>query len=93
MLKGSDDGVLTHKIIGFLDFFHRPVIQRIENTTFQKLDLSLSSGKGGRRHLRRETDPVSKISCFLFSKTPDNGKSKKKKKNSNSERKTVFAFP
>jgi hypothetical protein len=29
----------------FLDFFHRPVLQK--NTTFRKLDLFPSSGEGG----------------------------------------------
>jgi hypothetical protein len=33
-----------------LDFFHRPVFYRTENTTFRKLDLFPSSGEGGRRH-------------------------------------------
>jgi hypothetical protein len=32
-----------------LDFFHHPVFCRIENTTFQKLDLFPSSGEKGRR--------------------------------------------
>jgi hypothetical protein len=38
---------ITHRITEFLDFFRRAVFQRIENTTFQKLDLFLSSGEGG----------------------------------------------
>jgi hypothetical protein len=35
------------RIAGFLDFVHRPVFQKIENTTFRKLDLFPSSGEGG----------------------------------------------
>jgi hypothetical protein len=35
------------RITGFLDFLHRPVFQRLENTTFRKLDLFPSSGVGG----------------------------------------------
>jgi hypothetical protein len=46
VLKGSDDGAY-HRINGFLDFFHRPVFYRLENTTFRKLDLFPSSGEGG----------------------------------------------
>jgi hypothetical protein len=38
------------RISGLLDFFHRPVFQRLENT-FWKLDLFLSSGEGGRHLL------------------------------------------
>jgi hypothetical protein len=36
-----------YRITGFLDFFHRPVFQRTENTTFRKLDPFPSSGEGG----------------------------------------------
>jgi hypothetical protein len=39
------------KISVFLDFFHRPVFERLENTTFRKLDLFSSSGEGGRHLL------------------------------------------
>jgi hypothetical protein len=35
-----------HRITGFLDFFHRPIFYRVENTTFRKLDLFPSSGEG-----------------------------------------------
>jgi hypothetical protein len=38
--------MLMNRITGFLDFFHRPVFYRIENTTFRKLDLFPSSGEG-----------------------------------------------
>jgi hypothetical protein len=34
------------RITGFLVFFHRPVLQKLENTTFQKLNLFPSSGEG-----------------------------------------------
>jgi hypothetical protein len=34
----------SHRITGFLDFFHRPVFWKIENTTFRKLDLFSSLG-------------------------------------------------
>jgi hypothetical protein len=34
------------RVPGFLDFFHRPVFQKLENTAFQKLDLFPSSGVG-----------------------------------------------
>jgi hypothetical protein len=37
----------TLRIAGFLDFFHRPVFYRLENTTFWKLDLFPSSGEEG----------------------------------------------
>jgi hypothetical protein len=33
--------------VTFLDFFHRPVFYRTENTTFRKKDLFPSSGEGG----------------------------------------------
>jgi hypothetical protein len=32
-----------------LDFGHRPVFQKLENTTFRKLYLFSSSGEGGRK--------------------------------------------
>jgi hypothetical protein len=44
--KGFWRWYITHRITGFLDFFHCPVFYKIENTTFQKLDLFPSSGKG-----------------------------------------------
>jgi hypothetical protein len=31
------------KITGFSDFVHRPVFWKLENTTFQKLDLRMST--------------------------------------------------
>jgi hypothetical protein len=37
--------MITHRITGFLDFFHRPVFCKIENTTFRKLNLFPSSGE------------------------------------------------
>jgi hypothetical protein len=36
-----------HRIIGVLDFVHRPKFQILKNTKFRKLDLFLSSGEGG----------------------------------------------
>jgi hypothetical protein len=36
---------IVWRITGFLDFFHRPVFQRIENTTIRKLDLFPASGE------------------------------------------------
>jgi hypothetical protein len=36
----------SFRITGFLDFVHHPVFLKLENTTFQKLDLFLSSGEG-----------------------------------------------
>jgi hypothetical protein len=35
---------ITHRMIRFLDFFHRPVFWRTENTTFRKVDLFPCSG-------------------------------------------------
>jgi hypothetical protein len=36
---------------GFLDFFHRPVFKKTENTTFPKLELFPFSGEGeGKTH-------------------------------------------
>jgi hypothetical protein len=43
--------MFIYRIVGLLDFLHRPVFYRIENTTFRKLDLFSSSDEGGRRHL------------------------------------------
>jgi hypothetical protein len=34
------------RIVGFLDFDHRPVFSRLKNTMFQELVLLLSSGEG-----------------------------------------------
>jgi hypothetical protein len=34
---------ITHRITGFLDFFHCPAFQKIENTAFRKLNLLLFS--------------------------------------------------
>jgi hypothetical protein len=34
------------RIVGFLDFVHRPELEVLENTTFRTLDLLLSSGEG-----------------------------------------------
>jgi hypothetical protein len=39
------------RITAFLDFVHRPVFYKLENTMFQKQDLVPSSDKGGGRHL------------------------------------------
>jgi hypothetical protein len=36
------------RITRFLDFVHRPVFQKLENTTFRKLDLFPSSGEGAK---------------------------------------------
>jgi hypothetical protein len=33
------------RITEFLEFVHRPVFSKLENTTFRKLDLFLSSGE------------------------------------------------
>jgi hypothetical protein len=38
-----------HRITGFLDSFHHPVFQKIENTTFQKLDVFLIRWRGENR--------------------------------------------
>jgi hypothetical protein len=35
------------RIFGVLDFVHRPIFQKIENTTFRKLDLFPFAGEGG----------------------------------------------
>jgi hypothetical protein len=43
-LNGSDDGAKQTELLGFLDFFHRPIFQKIVDTTFWKLDLFPSSG-------------------------------------------------
>jgi hypothetical protein len=45
-LKEFDDGVQKLKTTGFVDFVIRPEIWILENTTFRKLDLLLSSGEG-----------------------------------------------
>jgi hypothetical protein len=37
--KGFWRWCMTHRITEFLDFFHRPMFYKIENTTFRKLDL------------------------------------------------------
>jgi hypothetical protein len=37
---------MSLRITGFSDFVHRPVFQKLENTTFRKLDLFPSSGDG-----------------------------------------------
>jgi hypothetical protein len=37
--------MVYNRIIGFLDFVHRPVFYKLEDTTFQKLDLFPSSGE------------------------------------------------
>jgi hypothetical protein len=45
-----DNSVINHiifSITGFLEFVHRPVFYKLENTTFRKLDLFPSSGEGG----------------------------------------------
>jgi hypothetical protein len=74
-------GSVAHRITGFLDFFHRPVFKKIENMTFQEMDLFPSSGKEedtysvGPLRKRRERDPVSETPCFLFSRIQANGKS------------------
>jgi hypothetical protein len=39
------------ELLGFLDFFHHPDFQELENTTFRKLDLFPSSGVGEGKHL------------------------------------------
>jgi hypothetical protein len=44
---------MTLRITGFLDFVHHPEFEILENM-FQKLDL------------RMETDPVSKMLCFVI---------------------------
>jgi hypothetical protein len=43
----------TVRIIGFLDFVHRPVFCKLENTTFRELDLFPSSGEGEGGSLRK----------------------------------------
>jgi hypothetical protein len=51
MVKGKVVSILIRtslfRITGFLDFVHRPVFLKLENTTFRKLDLFPSSGEGG----------------------------------------------
>jgi hypothetical protein len=42
---------ITLRIAEFLGFVHRPEFQILENTTFRKLDLCLSSGEERERHL------------------------------------------
>jgi hypothetical protein len=44
--KGLWRWCITLKIIGFMDFVHRPVFKILENRTFRKLDLFPSSGQG-----------------------------------------------
>jgi hypothetical protein len=39
---------MTFGITRFLDFVHRPVFQKLENTTFRNLDLFPSSGEEGK---------------------------------------------
>jgi hypothetical protein len=39
----------TLRISVFLDFVHRPVFYKLENTTFRQLDLFPSSGEGLRK--------------------------------------------
>jgi hypothetical protein len=37
---------MNSELLGFFNFVHRPVFQKLENTTFRKLDLFPSSGEG-----------------------------------------------
>jgi hypothetical protein len=73
-----------------MDFWTFSNVQKLENMTFWKLDVSgLTSGQkqiflrgptdkvSSLLHLRTETDPVSETLRFLFSRTPDDGKSPK----------------
>jgi hypothetical protein len=60
--------ISVFRITGFLDFVHCPVFWKLENTTFQKVDLFLSSPED----LRTETDPVSEKLFFLVFRIPDN---------------------
>jgi hypothetical protein len=39
--------IFTLGITRGLDFVHRPVFEKLENTTFRKLDLFPSTGEGG----------------------------------------------
>jgi hypothetical protein len=39
---------MTLRITGFMDFVHRPIFRKLENTTFLKLDQFPSSGERGR---------------------------------------------
>jgi hypothetical protein len=48
-MKLCSKQILWVRITGILDFFHRPVFYKIENTTFRKLDLFPSSSEGGKR--------------------------------------------
>jgi hypothetical protein len=40
--------LLLLRITGFLDFAHRPVFKKLENTTLRKLDLFPSYDEGGK---------------------------------------------
>jgi hypothetical protein len=42
------EGCITIRITGFLDYVHRPVLQKIGNITFRKLGLFPSSCEGGK---------------------------------------------
>jgi hypothetical protein len=77
---------ITLRFTGFLDFFHRPVFWKLENTTFRKLDLFPSSGVGGktptqlgpldRDSLNHWTTPVifTQLIRCLPSPIPEDGK-------------------
>jgi hypothetical protein len=54
--------IVHTELLGFLDFFHRSIFYKLENTTFQKLDLLPYSGEKGRHLLswapKKELIPV-----------------------------------
>jgi hypothetical protein len=71
------------ELLGFLDFFHRPVFYKIENTMFRKLDLFPSSGDAEKTPTQLGSLERANLNHrFLFSRIPDDGKSKKKNNDS-----------
>jgi hypothetical protein len=52
------------RITGFLHFAHRPIFDKLENTTFRKQDLFLSSGEGKEIPTLFTERPVFEVSSF-----------------------------
>jgi hypothetical protein len=63
-----------------LDFVHHMIFQELENKRFWIDASSFSGAQEGRfllRHLRMETDQISKRLCSLVFRIPDDGQSPK----------------
>jgi hypothetical protein len=62
---------------GVLDFVHRPIFWKLENTTFRKLDLFPSSGEREKTPTRLGPLESANLLRFLVSRIPDDGQSPK----------------